>query len=216
MINQQLLEYIRQQLAAGVAKEEVKKALATQGWNEQDINEGFATLEKPQAPTQAVPPRVPAPVQMPGVAQAKIVSEVSVSQASSTGVENKIWSKGIPRTNVGFMVVSLLLVFGLDLVILLNSPGLAPYFIVMLVVLGIFGVFYYIENYVFKKKYSNSQSKLDAWISVLAVLRNLVFVLNFIPFIQILGGVALVFGGIPYLILYGILLSFRSKATHAS
>ncbi len=44
MINQQLLDYVRQQLAAGVAKEEITKTLLTQGWPQQDINETFIGL----------------------------------------------------------------------------------------------------------------------------------------------------------------------------
>ena len=41
MINPQLLDYVRQQLAASLSKEEIAKALATQGWSQQDIDEVF-------------------------------------------------------------------------------------------------------------------------------------------------------------------------------
>ena len=44
MINSQLFDYVRQQLAVGVTKEQLQKTLASQGWNEQDINGAFATL----------------------------------------------------------------------------------------------------------------------------------------------------------------------------
>ena len=132
------------------------------------------------------------------------------------GVENTTWSKRIPRTNLGFMAVSLLFVFGLDLIILINETDLWPFFVAMLVVLSIFVVFYFIENYVLKKKFSTSRSRLDTWIVVLILVRNIVFVLNFIPGIQILGGAVLVFGGIPFLIIYGLLLSSRSKNTHVN
>ena len=136
---------------------------------------------------------------------------------TNVGVENKIWTKGIHRTNTIFMVTSLFLVFGLDLLILINNPFLAPFYIAMVVVLGIFGAFYYYETRALKKKYSNSSSKLDIWIYVLVVIRNLVFVLNFIPLIQILGGMALLFGALPYLIIYNIiLLRLRPKAIHAN
>lgn len=197
MINQQLLDYIRRQLASGVGKEEIGKALATQGWNEQDIDEAFITTGKvsqaPKTPFSMSSPAIPS------------------NNPSSVIVENKIWSKGIPRTNIGFLVISLLLVFGLDLTILVSGPELAPFYIAMLVVLGIFGFFYYRENRVLNKRFANSSSTLDKWIVTLVVIRNIVFVLNFIPFIQIGGAIALVFGGIPYLIAYFILLSKRSK-----
>ena len=57
----------------------------------------------------------------------------------------------------------------------------------MLIVFGIFAVFFCLENYVFSKKFSDTKSALDPWISGIIVVRNLVFLLNFIPFIQILG-----------------------------
>ena len=138
MINQELLDYTRRQLTSGVGKEEIGKALATQGWNQQDIEEAFITTEKTSLVSQT-PPSISSPV-------------TASNNPSSVIIENKIWLKVIPRTNTGFMVVSLLLVFGLDLVILLASPDLAPFFIAMVVVLGIFGIFYYIENRIFKKK----------------------------------------------------------------
>jgi len=202
MINQELLDYTRRQLTSGVGKEEIGKALATQGWNQQDIEEAFITTEKTSLVSQT-PPSISSPV-------------TASNNPSSVIIENKIWLKVIPRTNTGFMVVSLLLVFGLDLVILLASPDLAPFFIAMVVVLGIFGIFYYIENRIFKKKLETTLSKKDKWISLLIILRNLVFLLNFIPYIQILGGLALIFGGIPYLIIYFFLLRYRRKETYAS
>src|SRR3989344_4101071 len=202
MINQELLDYTRRQLTSGVGKEEIGKAIATQGWNQQDIEEAFITTEKTSLVSQT-PPSISFPV-------------TASNNPSSVIIENKIWLKVIPRTNTGFMVVSLLLVFGLDLVILLASPDLAPFFIAMVVVLGIFGIFYYIENRIFKKKLETTLSKKDKWISLLIILRNLVFLLNFIPYIQILGGLALIFGGIPYLIIYFFLLRYRRKETYAS
>ena len=129
-------------------------------------------------------------------------------------VDNPIWRKRIPAANKGFMVVSLFLVFGLDLFILFGSQlSLLPFWIEMVGVLGIFGIFFYLENFSFKKRFENSRSTLDTWISVAIVIRNIAFVLNFIPYIQLLGGVSLVVGGIPYLIIYSVLLNKRSKVS---
>ncbi|MDP3697017.1 MAG: hypothetical protein Q8R55_03210 [Candidatus Taylorbacteria bacterium] len=197
MINQQLLDYVRQQLANGVGKEEIEKALATQGWNEQDINEAFVTTGKVSSvPTD--PLSTPSPITVAG-------------NPLSASIENKTWSKSIPRINIGFLVISLLLVFGLDLTILVSSPDLAGFYIVMLVVLIIFGMFFYRENRILNKRFAHSHSTLDAWITTLIVIRNIVFVLNFIPLIQLAGAVALVYGGIPYLMIYSILLYKRQK-----
>lgn len=344
MINQQLLDYIRQQLAGGVSKEDTVKALLSNGWAVQDINSSFAIIEK-AIPATMVPAPVsyaPAPAAtqpstfleetVPKPASVRIfevliyisiivsttmpflkygqlftsqyqylsaymvimvfllpasliigrlvlvffaarrranwarivllvlfltnfiglLSIVSIfssnpmlallslspilleaaafgfafsrsanrwfepagyvaSSPLDTGVENTTWSKGIPRTNIGFMIVSLLLVFGLDLVILINEMDLLPFWLAMLVVLAVFGVFFYRENRVLNRRFVNSRSTLDKWIVTLVVIRNIIFVLNFIPFIQIGGAMILVFGGIPYLIVYFILLSKRSK-----
>ncbi len=103
-------------------------------------------------------------------------------------VVKSIWGKGIPRINRIFMVISLILVLGLDLAILFVSGFLLlPFWIVMLVVLGVFAVFFYLENYVFSKRFANTKSALDPWISAIIVARNVIFVLNFVPLIQILG-----------------------------
>ncbi len=52
MVNQQLLDYIRQQLAAGVSKEEIIQSLITTGWQGQDINDAFSTIGTQIAPQQ--------------------------------------------------------------------------------------------------------------------------------------------------------------------
>jgi len=149
------------------------------------------------------------------VFQSQITTPVSENTipTDNQSVKND-WNKIIPSTNIGFLVVSLVLVLGLDLLILVNSPDLFPFFAEMLIVLGVFGIFFYLENFVFKKRFLNTQSKLDGWITTLVILRNIAFVLNFIPLIQILGGVALFYGGVPYLIIYSILLAKRFKVTH--
>lgn len=341
MINPQLLDYIRQQFAGGVSKEDTIKSLIANGWQVPDINEAFAIIE--MVPSSPVPPTPTPSTPTSTVAQSNVVSEgpalkpsnvtffellmyvsivVSIilpflqygqymtsqyfsismlyvfliplalvigrlvlvflaahrrmnwarmvlvalflthfmgllgivnaffsnpilalsalvpilleaaafgfafsSSANhwfdptgfvtngplSLGEENTTWSKGIPRTNIGFLVVSLLLVFGLDLTILVSSPELAPFYFEMLAVFVIFGVFFYSENRILNKRFAHSRSTLDAWITTLVVIRNIVFVLNFIPLIQIGGAIALVVGGIPYLIVYSILISKRSK-----
>lgn len=47
MINQQLLYFIKQQLFKGVDKETITKELIGSGWTEQDIKEGFNTVNVP-------------------------------------------------------------------------------------------------------------------------------------------------------------------------
>ena len=52
---------------------------------------------------------------------------------------NKTWLKLIPRLNIGFMIVSLLLLLTLDLTILISSPELASFFVAMVRVVITFG-----------------------------------------------------------------------------
>lgn len=51
MVNQQLLDYLREQLKAGVSRENVKSSLLNVGWQESDINEAFETLDKENTTT---------------------------------------------------------------------------------------------------------------------------------------------------------------------
>lgn len=173
MIDQRFKDYIRQQSAAGVSREDIRKVLVINGLSEQDIAEGFATIATPSV-SNAMPHGTP----LAAPPAQSLVPQKTLS----------VWSKGILRTNRTFMVISLLLVFGLDLFILFSSGfSLMPFWIEMLIVFGIFTVFFCLENYVFSKKFSDTKSALDPWISGIIVLRNLIFLLNFIPVIQILG-----------------------------
>src|SRR3989344_3198937 len=56
MINQQLVDFIKQQLQAGLTKEKISSELLANGWNSQDVEEGFNTVTVsastlPPAPT---------------------------------------------------------------------------------------------------------------------------------------------------------------------
>jgi hypothetical protein len=50
MVNQQLLDYIKQQLQQGVGKEEIKNSLLANNWQEKDIDEAFALIAKSEQP----------------------------------------------------------------------------------------------------------------------------------------------------------------------
>ncbi|MCX6751841.1 MAG: hypothetical protein NT161_03730 [Candidatus Nomurabacteria bacterium] len=54
MINQPLLDFIKQQLQAGLTKEKISNDLLTNGWTLQDIEEGFKAIVVP-TPTVAPP-----------------------------------------------------------------------------------------------------------------------------------------------------------------
>jgi len=61
MINQQILDYIKQQVQQGVNREQIKNSLMSNGWQASDIEEGFNAVgsgssEIPLAPTSNVGP----------------------------------------------------------------------------------------------------------------------------------------------------------------
>ena len=51
MINQQLLDYIKQQLQQGVSREIITSNLISQGWQQSDINEAFVSINSPISST---------------------------------------------------------------------------------------------------------------------------------------------------------------------
>jgi hypothetical protein len=59
MVTPQLLDYIRQNLATGLARADIEKALVAAGWAVQDITDGFTAIEHPGSAVP--PPVVPAP-----------------------------------------------------------------------------------------------------------------------------------------------------------
>lgn len=51
MVTPEILEYIKQQKAAGCAEEDIKKAMIGQGWDPKDINDAFGPTRSPFIPT---------------------------------------------------------------------------------------------------------------------------------------------------------------------
>ncbi|MDI6603260.1 MAG: hypothetical protein QME57_04100 [Patescibacteria group bacterium] len=51
MVNQQLLDYIKQQLQQGIDREQIKNVLLRAGWSKADINEAFVSLDYSNPPS---------------------------------------------------------------------------------------------------------------------------------------------------------------------
>src|SRR6185369_13399732 len=58
MINDQLLNYVRQQQSQNVSRELIIHNLKTTGWSESDISEAFAALASTMSSPQAVPAQI--------------------------------------------------------------------------------------------------------------------------------------------------------------
>ena len=141
-----------------------------------------------------------------------------LNTTNSDAFVNRTWSKTIPTINKVFTTISVT-IFLLSLFVAVQSGALKEVFLfalIMVAVIIILGRFNYIESSSLSKKYSHSTSKMDPWFIVVSVIRNIVFVLNVIPFIQIFGIVALVLGTVPYLLIYLIMIYMRNKSISSS
>ncbi len=61
MVNQQLLDYVKQQLKNNVSREQIKSSLMENGWDNADVEEGFAVLSPAPAPKPSAVPQSPRP-----------------------------------------------------------------------------------------------------------------------------------------------------------
>lgn len=101
MVNQQLLEYVRAQRAAGLSKEAIVQAAAPGGWTPADIDEAFDALDGVQRPPPPPPPPpVAAPLQprvvtppptppMPAPAPRPVVAAAEVATAPMPRMSGK-------------------------------------------------------------------------------------------------------------------------------
>jgi len=96
MINEQLLNYVKKQIATGIDKDTVTTNLKGAGWNEGDINEVFAAINPQQAP-------VPIPVP-----QASFVSNATAPAIQEDFSDKHKSKKMIPA----IVLIVLLLVAG--------------------------------------------------------------------------------------------------------
>jgi hypothetical protein len=148
-----------------------------------------------------------------------LATNTSTQGAGAYVANNTKWNKVIPRINKLSSIVAV----GIFLVAFFSFGGFSVFSdldigffaMIMIAVIYVLGGINYFENSVLVKKYSNSTSTLDTWFVTLTTLRNIVFILNVIPLIQILGIIALVFGGIPYLIVYYFMIRSRNKSVVA-
>ncbi len=137
--------------------------------------------------------------------------QLGMRTSTNTGVQlvNETWKKTIFYTNIVSIVVYLILILAIDLPIGLSSSELLPFWYIMLVVFAGYLVFFVLETFVFRKKFSTSVSGLDSGILTVILLRNILFLLNFIPFIQLIGLIGLPTLGVILLIIYIIMIMRR-------
>ncbi len=128
---------------------------------------------------------------------------------------NRTWTRSIPATNIGFLLVYLGLLLGVDRPIVLANPELVGFWDAMLAVFAAFLLFFALETFIFRKKFSTTSSGADSSILIVIVLRNLLFLLNFIPFVQVIGLLGLPTVGLILLIVYCVYIARRFAGVKA-
>jgi hypothetical protein len=127
-------------------------------------------------------------------------------------VKSELWNRYIPRTNNIFLGIDLALVFILDLAIIINSPELKPFWYAMLFVLVIQLVFWSIENYYLSPKLKTQPTTASTqFFYIFSLLKNILFLLNYIPLVQIIGWIGGVFAGPVIVVGYIVTLWFQFK-----
>lgn len=126
MINQQLLEYIRAQIKVGASKEDIKKTLASGGWNEQDATEAFMAIEGVQVPSvplrpAAAPPSVSA-TGVPIAAPRPVAIPIPISTPPVVVQKRSNW-----RLVLGIILAVFLLAIAGGVYAVMTYPGLADY-----------------------------------------------------------------------------------------
>ena len=94
MINQQLFDYIKQQLEQGVDKEQIKSSLITNGWQVKDIDDAFFVLLNSTNQLQSVP----------------LPSQTTFSFPGATAIFGQAWTIYKQRlgTFLGIMIIPIL------------------------------------------------------------------------------------------------------------
>jgi len=138
MVNQELLDYIEQQLKEGVSKEDIRSALVQSGWTDEDVNEAFlatgssVTPEEPvdetAEPAFAIPAtQIPTTSTLP--TEGGVVSEQLSSISSPAGTDDRhTWSvihEEEKRSGMGSLTLALILFI---IVVLLVGGGAFAYF----------------------------------------------------------------------------------------
>jgi len=145
----------------------------------------------------------------------------SIYNSDVNGTEGNVyWTKLIPRINQISMLLSLVFMIVINPFFLIvdrnNEYNMFAIFgyILLFLLLGIFGAFYMNENSTLSLKFKNSESELDLLFLFFILVRNIVFILNFSIFISHswYGSIMLIKGAVPYAVAYYFLLRACNKS----
>ena len=120
-----------------------------------------------------------------------------------------LWARVIPTINYIFLAVSAVFLFVVSLPLVQGSPALFAFWDLMLFVFIVFAVLVAVENFVLKEKFAATHTGVDAGLMTVIIIRNIIFVMNSMPLIQLLGLTAIFSIGWILAIIYIILLVSR-------
>ena len=98
MVTQQLLDYIRQNLAAALVRADIEKALLASGWAVQDITDGFTAIEHPGS--MVPPPKVSAPAPRVSPANDNAAEEARLLHELALEAKRQKWRGATTSTAV--------------------------------------------------------------------------------------------------------------------
>jgi len=218
MTNPLFLDFIRKQVAAGIPRPDIEKVLKTNGLSPEEIEEGFISADSSVSirQTQTVPQADTKEL----ANESARIEESIIDKDSSRVIRDEIWSKSIPSANQRSMITCLALFILLDTGILFTvNEALIEFhhgelfWLIMAGVMTAFVPFFYLENVYCAPRFSQTPSSKDSHILSLIRFRNLIFVLNMVPWIQLLGILALVVACIPWSITYISLMRKRFRVS---
>lgn len=113
-------------------------------------------------------------------------SVAQIYPAIGQSLENRVWTQ-IPRANYKYLAICAVILL-LDIPLLLSDlHTYGQYYGVMLISFAVFLAFALVELFFSKKFSTKSPHRVDAIYDDFAKSRNIVFVLNVIPLVQIVG-----------------------------
>jgi hypothetical protein len=174
MINTQIINYIKVELEKKTDVQTITNSLIANGWNASDIQEAFSSINPvPVAPRAASVPPSSVPV---------------TPNPTVVYVKENIWVKTVSTTNVVYLVLYVLFLVFADYPTYQENPSrYGSFWMMMLYVFCAWVLFALFEQFVLKNSFKNTSSSVDGTILAVINLRNILVLLNLIPFIQIIG-----------------------------
>lgn len=122
-----------------------------------------------------------------------------------------IWRRIVPIFDWVTLATSLALLIGVDMPIVAESPEYTDLLHIMFAVFGVFLAMFILENFVFRKRFATEVRKGDGFFAVFIFIRNLFFIINFIPVVHLLALVVMPVVGPAFVLGYTIFLIVRRR-----